>query len=710
MKTNLNNQVVERNGLAADGVFRIAFNAKMAKILSDGLYSDKVSAVIRELSCNAMDSHIESGKPNLPIEIHLPNQFEPFFHVRDFGIGLNHDQVIEIYTVYGASTKTESNDFTGCLGLGSKSPFSYVDAFDITTIKDGVENQYSMYKSEDGMPSCALLGTKPTKEPNGVTVKMPVKQEDIRRFAERASIIFQWFDVKPKVIGVSDFKVNTFEVKYFGNGWKIRDAQRDRYSSYNNDRPVVVMGRVAYPLNASSFTKITPSQRAALDMPVILYLDIGEMEVAASREAIGYDVRTQKNILAKVDSLISELGATFEKMMIGAKTEWQARQVFGEIFGNEGGFRYELSNLFGKQGLKWKGKSITESNITISTEDLWDKSIDPDICVVESSYRRPHNISWHTQHYSIQCSNKTKIFFNDLDRGGRQRAMYWRDNKTSYDEQIIMFGPSLKKDIKQIVAMLGNPLYEITSTLPKKPLNKRDRIDMLQYVGGEGKKAWVPTTVDIDDGGLYVLLNHYTPTRNKAEIANFSTMITAAKTSGILNPSDKIYAPRGGFRGKFNKDDGWVEVTEKILSKVSTLLTPAILQEIADAKEYTRATNYNRQSGLWSYPKSLASLDKTGPYYQIVEAIKALSKSAAVSPKNQAIIDISKIFGTEITEVQPSIFTDDLWRLFENRYPMIKLSLFDRYSSSNIIESNIQTYVDYANMCDELHSRNMAKL
>ena len=28
----------------------------------------------------------------------------------------------ELYTTYGASNKNDSNDFTGCLGLGSKSP------------------------------------------------------------------------------------------------------------------------------------------------------------------------------------------------------------------------------------------------------------------------------------------------------------------------------------------------------------------------------------------------------------------------------------------------------------------------------------------------------------------------------------------------------------------------------------------------------------
>ena len=60
--SNFTNTVVERTGLADDGRFKIAFNAKMAKILADGIYSDKITSIIRELSCNAVDSHVESGQ------------------------------------------------------------------------------------------------------------------------------------------------------------------------------------------------------------------------------------------------------------------------------------------------------------------------------------------------------------------------------------------------------------------------------------------------------------------------------------------------------------------------------------------------------------------------------------------------------------------------------------------------------------------------
>ena len=119
------------------GEFRIRNSAKAFNILSSGLYANKIKAVIRELSCNAVDSHIAAGKTDTPFDIHLPNSLEPWFSIRDYGIGLNHDQVTNLYTTYFESTKTDSNEFIGALGLGSKSPFSYTENFTVTAIKDG---------------------------------------------------------------------------------------------------------------------------------------------------------------------------------------------------------------------------------------------------------------------------------------------------------------------------------------------------------------------------------------------------------------------------------------------------------------------------------------------------------------------------------------------------------------------------------------------
>jgi len=56
------------------GEFRIRNSAKAFNILSSGLYANKIRAIIRELSCNAVDSHIAAGRSGTPFDVHLPNQ------------------------------------------------------------------------------------------------------------------------------------------------------------------------------------------------------------------------------------------------------------------------------------------------------------------------------------------------------------------------------------------------------------------------------------------------------------------------------------------------------------------------------------------------------------------------------------------------------------------------------------------------------------
>ena len=57
MKLEKVNRKVSSSGTMKTTAFQINATAHMFRILSDGLYSDKVRAVIREVSCNAYDSH-----------------------------------------------------------------------------------------------------------------------------------------------------------------------------------------------------------------------------------------------------------------------------------------------------------------------------------------------------------------------------------------------------------------------------------------------------------------------------------------------------------------------------------------------------------------------------------------------------------------------------------------------------------------------------
>ena len=149
---------VEREGIENEVAFNIRQEnvAHIFSILRNQLYSNKVLAVIREYSTNAYDAHIEANVER-PIEITLPTSFSPTFIVRDFGFGLSPDDVQNIFASYGASTKRNTNEQVGMLGLGSKSAFCYVNSFMIVSRHNGTEYTYQAYIDETNVGKVALL-------------------------------------------------------------------------------------------------------------------------------------------------------------------------------------------------------------------------------------------------------------------------------------------------------------------------------------------------------------------------------------------------------------------------------------------------------------------------------------------------------------------------------------------------------------------------
>ena len=86
------------------------------------------------------------------------------FSVRDYGVGLSKDDVFNLYSSYGKSTKRDSNDQIGCLGLGSKSPLAYTDSYSVVSFFDGMRYEY-IVQLKDGEPYCDLIQEGETDEP-----------------------------------------------------------------------------------------------------------------------------------------------------------------------------------------------------------------------------------------------------------------------------------------------------------------------------------------------------------------------------------------------------------------------------------------------------------------------------------------------------------------------------------------------------------------
>lgn len=284
--------------------FQIKANAHAFRMLSSGLYSNKIAAVLREIGCNAHDAHIAGGCASRPIEVKLPNQIDPQFYIKDWGPGLSHEDVMNLYVSYFTSTKQDSNDFTGAFGLGSKSPFSYTDSFTVTSVHGGKKRIYSAHIGDDGSPSIVLMETLDADDgwEHGMMVGFPVNPSDFGQFRVEAQDIFRFFDPLPTIIGGEAIK----PVQYaLDRGKWALTSERIRSNNLH-----VKMGNVVYPLRIQSLQdwQKNPVLTAMVHAsPTLLRFPLGSLMVAASREDLQFDKRSQQQIVDILREIATEL-------------------------------------------------------------------------------------------------------------------------------------------------------------------------------------------------------------------------------------------------------------------------------------------------------------------------------------------------------------------------------------------------------------------
>jgi hypothetical protein len=282
----------------ATTAFTIKHSRKAFEILSDKLYTDKHGAVVRELAQNAYDSHIDAGRPEVPIEIDLPTRLDPVFRVRDFGTGLEHEQILNLYTTYFESNKSHTNEFVGGLGLGSKSPFSYVDQFTVESYTaSGDKNTYCAFISEDGTPTITRLESEPYSDRlPGITIDIAVKQEDFRLFRQAAAKMLKFYKTYPKILGKGDDSSLT-PIEYSMKGKFIGIRKDGSRQQYGLPKSYVLMGPVAYEIDHDQLNEGNKSKYGQLfQLPCVFFSKVGKLDIHVSRERLSYDQKTKDEL------------------------------------------------------------------------------------------------------------------------------------------------------------------------------------------------------------------------------------------------------------------------------------------------------------------------------------------------------------------------------------------------------------------------------
>lgn len=264
----------------------------LAHIMSvlTNLYSNPTLAVIREYTTNAYDSHVSAGKSDVPVEITLPDVFNPSFVVKDFGVGLSETEVFEVFGSYGKSTKRESNDLIGALGLGCKSALTFTNQFSLTAIKDGKKGIYSVHLDEYGVGKITQLHSSITDESNGVEISIPVKHID--SFLKTAREFYRFFTPRPIFINGDTFEKSlNYEISVdLGNDYKIL--------SFDANSDLLRMGGIAYPFNSQNLGGYGYRQFNAGTL--LIDAPMGAVDFVPSRETLHFTKRTIEFIKGKV--------------------------------------------------------------------------------------------------------------------------------------------------------------------------------------------------------------------------------------------------------------------------------------------------------------------------------------------------------------------------------------------------------------------------
>ena len=342
MKVNLkslNQQEVSSTTVEKKMQMSTDYQAIVFQMFTQGIYSNPIGTIVREITSNCKDSHTEAGV-NKPIVIRktvdkLANTI--YISFIDFGVGMSPDRIENIYGVYFKSTKRVDNTQIGGFGVGGKTPLAYRrstgfgqgeydNSFNIITNFDGIKYTYLIYMGNE-CPMFTLQNEQPTEEGNGTEVRIPVLEKDLRAFKKEMvrqlyyfeDVIFEGFDDVATDVNLT-------------NDYQIVKAKTFLYRGEEYASNVhVCLGRVAYPLNYD----VLGLDSSDFDFPVAIMVEVGEIGTTISRETLDYCEGTikllKKKLLAVKAELLEMLGKQYDNI-VTLEDYFKVKNNFGHVF------------------------------------------------------------------------------------------------------------------------------------------------------------------------------------------------------------------------------------------------------------------------------------------------------------------------------------------------------------------------------------------
>lgn len=326
MIMEMNGDKIQTNMATGGHKFSIDSNSPAAfKVLMDGLYKFAIRAIVRELATNAIDASKQKGLDPMDWTIQLPNAANPMFSIEDKGVGINEQDIYDVYCVLFKSTKSGTNDQTGMFGLGSKTPFAYTRQFVITSACDGMKKTYSAGYGPDDIPFVTKVGEVPSNE-TGLKVMFAVMQKDFNDFYDAFTMSAIAWPGLPKILGASEYYAYLRRSNYIDDGKsafektvqlyhgnKLPEESRDFFIPINA-KFCIEMGSVIYSIDDDVLDDASKAIIRKADGHFIIHAPIGAVDITPNREELKYTEKTIKFLNTEITSTyIIGIGAPSEK-------------------------------------------------------------------------------------------------------------------------------------------------------------------------------------------------------------------------------------------------------------------------------------------------------------------------------------------------------------------------------------------------------------
>jgi hypothetical protein len=706
------------NIIADDSVASTRFSIKeenlahIFDVLRNNVYSDKMLAIIREYSTNAIDANVEAGKEKTPIHITLPTIVESTFKVRDNGLGLSEEEIFEVYSSYGASTKRDSNKLIGAKGLGSKSAFAYSSSFSIASYHGGYKKIYEAYIDESNLGTIAKTHEEKSNEPTGIEISIAINNSDISTFNDKAMRFYAFVNPFPVVTGynetLKEWKAKSLNKVGAADGYEIYTLV-DRWSSrYSWSSGVGVrMGNTVYfiPTDVLSKPEISLNYISQNHKVLILDAEIGAFPVTASREELEYTPAT----IAKLSSMAKKwkklYGVKVNNKLSKCETPWLAYANYNKLDSFERGCVINID---------WNGIKLDPNNVDRNGLDACKKN--------------QYNGRWETSYNcwgSICTTDYPIIILNDggfpayqlkgrLDDAKNKAETMIADKTTKQTSYCYLRGDVGQtknflgiKEIEGVVTILLSDMADINPRNKKKALAGR----VFKFNGEleyPYSNCWDETQIDSSKDTkkrVYIIIDKYIPqnikytfglnsyyNRGKDEYKPIDFM---NKGISLINSFEGSTLEVYGIKDEKYKGKNWINFNDYIEELIASVTADQnVIKQLCVNTLSGWIGKDNRIS--WEIVKeSFDAVDDC----DIINRIKSHTTNnnlPNVSSKVEFVNKIGADFSDEIKKWTNGL--DKMTVEYLNKYPVLEFFGSNRYGQKSHIPA-LTNYIKLVNKC-----------